>query len=69
MTVQELFREDVIHIVRVSKYTTNDCVAVYEPEDYFNNIVANIYGNGYKIRAITTVYHSVIFYVEEIDHE
>lgn len=69
MTVQELFREEVIYTVRIRKYDTNDSIAVYEPEDYFNNIVADIYGNGYKIRSITTGYHSVIFYVEEINHE
>jgi hypothetical protein len=66
MTLMDLFREDEIYRARVLKYSTNDCIAAYDPEDYFNNIVADIYGNGYKIRAIEQGNHTVIFYVEDI---
>ena len=69
MTLMNLFREDEIYRVGVFKHDTNECIAAYDPEDYFNNIVADIYGNGYKIREITTGNHTVIFYVEEINRE
>jgi hypothetical protein len=64
MTIERLFREDEIYNVRVAN--GDHCIAAYEPNDYLSNIVADIYGNGYKIKNISAGNHTVVFFVEDI---
>lgn len=69
MTVEQLFREHEIYNVRVTKDIGHSFMASYDPDDYLNNIVDDIYGNGYKINTISARNHTIIFFVEEIDND